>query len=374
MTNISLDRSAEAPPLHLQLASILRERIISGIWREGDTIPSEKTLCTEFNVARGTLRQALRRLEDAGYLRREQGRGTFVQTKDRQAGVLGTPARRVAFIVPYVRDSSVPTIFIGFQEAAERLAWSVLFRQANTGLEEQRSTIKRLIDQQIDGIALYAADSDNANPLAEIIPPDFPIVLIDRYLKGVNADYVASDHFGGALWAVQHLIDNGHRRIGFIRWLSTATSIEHRMLGYQQALRERNIPIDPSLTFHVESYPTVDITSLVAYLMRPDHPTAVMAANDQIAIALYRAAVIAGLHVPQDLSIIGFDDLDISSQLEPPLTTLAQPFRQIGEMAVHLLQQRIADGGAFQRITLSSQLIIRGSVAPMGMLVGTKAR
>lgn len=357
-----LDRSTDAQPLHLQLADILRERILQGVWPEGSAIPSEKVLCAEFNVARGTLRHALRRLEDDGYLRREQGRGSFVQTNERQYGS-PAQARKVALLVPYVRDSSVLSIFVGFQDAAERLGWSVLFRQANTGLEEQRATITRLIDERVAGIALYPADSDSAAPLTQAIPDGFPIVLIDRYLKGLDADYVASDHFGGALWAVQHLIDYGHRRIGFVRWLSTSTSIEHRMLGYQQALRERQIEIDPSLTFHVENYPTVDVTALVDYLARADRPTAVMAANDQIAIALYRAAVIAGMRVPQDLSIVGFDDLDISSRLDPPLTTLAQPFKQIGETAVQLLQRRIQTGGPFQRITLASQLMVRGSVS-----------
>ena len=360
-----LDRSAQALPLHLQLAAILREQITRGNWAEGDALPSEKVLCAEYNVARGTLRQALRRLEDEGYLRREQGRGTFVQGAPQATPPPPARGLRVGFLVPYVRDSSVPTIFMGFQEAAERLGWTVLFRQANSGIDEQRATIEKLVSERVAGIALYAADSDSANPLADILPPGYPMVLIDRYLKGLEADYVASDHFGGALWAVQYLIDNGHRRIGFVRWLSTATSIEHRMLGYQQAQRERGIAVDPSLTFHVESYPTVDITSLVDYLARPDRPTAVMAANDQIAIALYRAAVIAGLRVPDDLSIIGFDDLDISSRLEPPLTTLAQPFKQIGETAAQLLQRRITNGGAVQRITLASQLMVRGSVATL---------
>lgn len=357
-----LDRGPDAPPLHLQLADILRERITSGVWQKGSAIPSEKALCAEFNVARGTLRHALRRLEEDGFLRREQGRGSFVQSHEHQPAA-STQSRRVALLVPYVRDSTVLSIFVGFQDAAERLGWSVLFRQANNGLEEQRATITQLVEDGVSGIALYPADSDSATPLAQAIPNAYPIVLIDRYLKGLEADYVASDHFGGALWAVQHLINHGHTRVGFVRWLSTSTSIEHRMLGYQQALRERQIEVDPSLTFHVENYPTVDVTALVAYLSRPDRPTAVMAANDQIAIALYRAAVIAGMRVPRDLSIIGFDDLDISARLDPPLTTLAQPFRQIGETAVQLLQRRMTTGGPTQRITLASQLMERGSVS-----------
>src|SRR5690606_15565309 len=112
----------------------------------------------------------------------------------------------------------------------------------------------------------------------------------------------------------------------------------------------------------VENYPTVDVTSLVAYLSRPDCPTAVMAANDQIAIALYRAAAVSGLRVPDDLSIIGFDNLDLSARLEPGLTTMAQQFNEIGQAAVRLLADRMTNNGPYQHLTLAPQLVVRSSV------------
>src|SRR5947199_10073750 len=111
-----VQRGENAQPLYVQIASIFRERILNGTWQKGLSIPPEKALCAEFEVARGTIRQALQSLEDEGLLRREQGRGTFVHL-DRQPGSngkLGTG--HLAFIVPYVRDSSVSNILVGFQQ------------------------------------------------------------------------------------------------------------------------------------------------------------------------------------------------------------------------------------------------------------------
>ena len=140
--------------------------------------------------------------------------------------------------------------------------------------------------------------------------------------------------------------------------------MEHRHVGYTQGLRERGIPYEPGLVCHVEGYPTVDLTPLRAYLSSPNRPTAVLAANDQIAIALYRAAASVGLSVPGDLSIVGFDNLDISEHLDPPLTTIAQPFLKIGQKAAEVLIHRIeGDAQYLRQITIAPDLIVRESTA-----------
>ncbi|MCC6803994.1 MAG: substrate-binding domain-containing protein, partial [Anaerolineae bacterium] len=199
----------------------------------------------------------------------------------------------------------------------------------------------------------------------------YPLVLIDRYLKGISTDYVTSDHFGGALRSVHYLLDQGHSRIGFVTWLSPATSMEHRKLGYLQALRERGIEPDSRLICTVEGYPTVDLTPLKAYLSAPNRPTAIFAANDQIAVALYRAASALGMNIPDDLSIIGFDNLDISAHVDPPLTTVAQPFLKIGQTAAEVLIRRIeGDHQYLRQITIAPDLVVRASCAP---LVGERA-
>lgn len=360
---MSLQRDSAAP-LHVQLANIIKEKILSGVWEYGATIPTEKELCAQFDVARGTVRQALQSLEADGFLRREQGRGTFVifgnlppQSKP--------PRERLAFIVPYVRDSSVLSILMGFQKAAERANYSVAFHHVNNDVRQQTEVIETLYHEGIAGIALYPIDSEAVQPLDRFVQSNVPLVLVDRYLKHLSTDFVMSDHFGGAIRGVRYLLDQGHQRIGFATWLSPAVSMEHRYLGYQQALRERGIEPESALVCHVAGYPTIDLTPLRLFLSSSERPSAVFAANDQIAIALYRAATSIGLRVPNDLAVIGFDNLDIAEQLAPPLTTIAQKFPEIGEKAAEVLLRRIdGDTSPYYQLTVPPELIIRQSCLP----------
>jgi GntR family transcriptional regulator, arabinose operon transcriptional repressor len=355
-----LDRSPDAPHLHIQVASLLKDRIRSGIWPEGSAIPSEKELCAEFDVARGTIRQALQTLENEGYLLREQGRGTFVHlAKYNRADFR---SKRVAFVVPYVRDSSIPTILVGFQQVAEEAGFSVIFNHVNNDEVQQERVILKLMDEHVGGIALYPVNSENISLVEKLNNNGFPIVLIDRYLRGLSTDYVMTDHFGGSIRGTHYLFDLGHKRVGFVTWSSPAVSMEHRFLGYRQALTERRVALDERLICEVEGYPVIGLTPLQQYLSGPDRPTAVVAANDQIAIGLYRAAASLSLSIPQDLSILGFDNLDVSSHLDPPLTTIAQPFPAIGQAAANLLLRRIkGDESYFEQVTLQPELIIRDS-------------
>ena len=357
----TLERGKNAEPLYVQVANIIRQHILSGSWRDGDSIPPEKTLCADFNIARGTLRQALQILENEGYLWREQGRGTFIRSAAGFAEETNGPHQ--AFVVPYIRDSSVSTILVGFQQIAEEAGYSVIFNHVNNSLRQQQDVLQKLIKQGVSGIALYPVDSESFGVINQIVRTRFPLVLVDRYLRRLTTDFVMSDHFGGALRGVHFLLDQGHERVGFISWLSPAISMDHRLLGYTQALRERGIALDESLLGRVEGYPTVNHTPLIDYLRSPQRPSAVFAANDQIAIALYRAAAAVGLRIPDDLSVMGFDNLDISSHLDPPLTTVAQPFLQIGRRAAELLFERIrGESHTLQQITLATHIVERSSV------------
>jgi GntR family transcriptional regulator of arabinose operon len=360
--NQSLERGKDSDPLYVQVANIIRKHILDGTWREGDTIPPEKTLCAEFNIARGTMRQALQLLESEGYLWREQGRGTFIRLIDRQNNE--SQSRHLAFVVPYIRDSSVSTILVGFQQVAEQAGFSVVFNHVNNDLQQQQEVVQRLVQQGVMGIALYPVDSESLTGIDRLVRSNFPVVLVDRYLKGFSTNYVMSDHFGGALRGVHYLLNQGHQRVGFVSWLSPAINMDHRLLGYIHALRERGLEVDESLICRVEGYPTVNRTSLIAYLTSDARPTAVFAANDQIAVALYRAATAVGLRIPEDLSVLGFDNLDISAHLEPPLTTIAQQFLVIGRQAAQVLLSRIrGEVMPLQQITISPELVIRDSCA-----------
>ncbi|MBK8019945.1 MAG: GntR family transcriptional regulator [Chloroflexi bacterium] len=357
---IVLDRNPDAPHLHIQVAAILKKRIHNGTWSNGSSIPSEKELCAEFDVARGTVRQALASLEAEGYLSREQGRGTFVQWHEFSAN--RSRSQRLAFVVPYVRDSSIPAILVGFQQVAEQANYSVIFNHVNNDLQQQERVILKLIDENVAGIALYPINSEYIALIENLNNARFPIVLIDRYLRMLSTDYVMTDHFDGAIRGTHYLFNLGHTRVGFITWLSPAVSMEHRFLGYRQAVEERGLPLDERLICRVEGYPMIERTPLREFLSGPDRPTAVFAANDQIAIAIYRAATSLGLSVPGDLSVLGFDDLDVSAHLDPPLTTIAQPFAQIGRTAAELLLRRISgEHDHLEQFALQASLVLRAS-------------
>jgi GntR family transcriptional regulator of arabinose operon len=360
----SLDNGKAAEPKYIQVANIIRQNILDGTWHEGDAIPPEKILCSRFNIARGTMRQALQLLESEGYLVREQGRGTFIRLVEQRNN--DTKNRHLAFVVPYIRDSSVSTMLVGFQQVAEQAGFSVVFNHVNNDLQQQRDVVQKLVQQGVMGIALYPVDSESLTGIDKLVNASYPIVLVDRYLKHFSTDYVISDHFGGALRGVHYLINQGHTRVGFVTWLSPAVSMDHRFLGYQQAMRERGIPVDINLVCRVEGYPTVSREPLISYLTGDKRPTAVFAANDQIAIAIYRAAATVGLRIPQDLSVVGFDDLDMSIHLDPPLTTVAQQFTVLGQQSAQVLLSRIrGEVRPLQQITISPELVIRESCASL---------
>jgi GntR family transcriptional regulator, arabinose operon transcriptional repressor len=349
-------------PLYAQVSEILIQRILNDEWVPGTNLPAEPELCAELGVARGTLRQALSKLEQLGYIRRERGRGTFVANKGERSRTQGLPGSQIGFIVPYVRDSYVSAILLGVERAAADQELSVTFKHVENDQQRQAEVLESLAAQGLAGVVLYPVDSVHVEPMKRLIRAGYPIVLVDRYLIGVASDYVMSDHFGGAVRAMQHLIEMGHRQIGFVSWCDPAISMEHRKAGYHQALTEAGIPHDPALVCEVEGYPTVDLDSLRDFLTKQSSFTAIFAANDQIALAVYQVARQMGIRIPQDLALVGFDNLDFTMHLDVPLTTVEQSAFEIGRRAVETLLARIQyPSGAWQQVIVPTRLIVRRS-------------
>jgi len=357
-------------PLYLQLTDILRQRITAGDWRQvGLQLPTEPELCAEFDVARGTVRQALSRLEQEGYLRRERGRGTFVDWAGDQPITRSEATRKqIGFVVPYVRDSFMTNILLGVERTATDRGLSVMFKHVENDPTEQKLQLQEMAARRVAGSILYPTDSTHMESVADLIASGLPIVLIDRYMRRTPSDYVMADHFGGALQATQHLLALGHTRIGFVSWDDDSISIEQRGIGYRQAMQEDGLEFDPALCCEVPSYPEIPLEPLKQYLSCEPRMTAIFAANDQIALAVYRAARELGLRVPDDLALVGFGDIDLVAHLDVPLTTVAQPTYKIGAQAVEMLLRRINHNPAnWQRLILPTHLIIRQSCGAPAM-------
>jgi GntR family transcriptional regulator of arabinose operon len=358
-----MERSLKGKPLYMQIYTELKERIESGEWSYGAMLPSEHELCDVYGVSRGTVRQVLAKLEGEGLIRRERGKGTFIARHGVQPTQSELISQSISFIVPYVRDSFVPSILLGLENVARANGFTVSFHHVENDPEKQVTALRKAVHQGVAGIVLYPVNSSVATPtLNNLVRKRFPLVLVDRYIRGLYADYVVSDNFGGGVFATQHLLSLDHRRIAFLSWVEMATSMEHRRLGYRHALVEAGIEPDPDLEWEVIGYPEVDHEALKDYFLQPERPTAIFTANDQLALTAQRVAHSLNIQIPDDLALVGFDNLDISAHLDIPLTTVAQrPFDMgcaAGELILCQIRERT---GCTQRRILPVHLILRRS-------------
>ena len=176
---------------------------------------------------------------------------------------------------------------------------------------------------------------------------------------------IDSDNLNGARLATQHLIDLGHRRIALLAGRADLQSAQLREQGYRQALANAGIDIDPDLIRSGDYDPDVSADAARWLLAKDDPPTAIFAANDVTAIASIRVAEELGLRVPQDLSVVGFDNIPDSALCEPPLTTVEQPIHEMGRIAtealIKLINGEVLDAS---HVTLPTKLVLRRSTAP----------
>ena len=233
----------------------------------------------------------------------------------------------------------------------------------NTELDTQRELfyVDVLSKKQVDGI-IFVAAGDQADSLDFLIQRGMPVVMIDRNVPNVEVDAVLPDHQLGGFFATRHLLELGHTRIACIAGPSSITPSAERITGYRNALEQAGIPYDESLVvrgdYHAQS--GMDITH--SLLKMDSRPTAIFALNDLMALGALRAAAEAGCLVPKDLAVVGYDDLELSQFTNPPLTTIAQPKKEIGTQAVQLLVDRISQKSRPpSRLVLPPELIVRRS-------------
>jgi LacI family transcriptional regulator len=185
---------------------------------------------------------------------------------------------------------------------------------------------------------------------------------LDRELKAARCDSIVVDNRHGGRQATLHLIGGNHRRIGCICGPSNLTSAKERLQGYKDAVSEARLPVDPALiqmgNFHIEGgYEAVQVL-----LKLSNRITAVFAANDLMAVGALRGIAARGLRVPDDVAVVGFDDIALAKYTEPPLTTIKQPIREIGKLATELIMARVnGERREPQNHRLKTNLIVRGS-------------
>ncbi len=371
---IKIDHNSTIP-LHVQLLNELRHQILSGKAGPGSRLPSESEFQRDLEISRSTIRQALNNAETEGLIERVPGKGSFVKLSRIEKG---TKNNLIGYITFDFHSEFQGQLLSGAESVTRQNGYRILFYNSNGNIEEENKLLDQLVADKVLGVLIWPAYSkDVSRRLFQLADQkQVPIVLMDRTFENLNNDYIVSDNYKGAYEAVSYLINMGHRKIVFLsRPILELLPIAERLRGYRQAMLDSGLePFDPWIagvdanergySFQVNGTVSREIEEIENKLRNADRPTAVFAMNDLMALEVFKAARLIGLAIPGDLSVVGFDDMDIVSYFDVPLTTVHQDTFYMGKRAAELLIERIKGySGVPRREVIPAYLRIRTSTS-----------
>jgi len=275
-------------------------------------------------------------------------------------GLKKRSSRTVALIVPDISNPFFPAIARGIEDAARPRGYAVFLCNTYEDLTRENAYLALLRDRWVDGV-IFATVGSNTRHLRALRRARLPVVLVARDVEGLSIDTVRVDNYRGEYEATVHLLRLGHRRIAHIAGPPALHVAAERRRGYVEALRAAGLAGEAQI---VEGDFTADggRRAMLAVLRSQPPITAVAAANDLMAIGALEALRHAGRRVPEDVAVVGFDDITFASLVSPALTTVAQPKYRMGQMAMERLLQLLDGGDARSRQTvLVPELVIRES-------------
>ena len=267
----------------------------------------------------------------------------------------------LGFIVSDLMNPFIPEVARGIQDFADERGYCVLILNTDGDDRREVRALKLLRERQVDGLIITPPETMLGNAyISELHASGVPIVLLGRQVKDATIDWVSTDTYAGGRAAMHHLQTLGHRHIAYIGGSAARNVAASRRQAYLDALIETNTTLDASLLTETTLDHAGGRVAMTALLQLPKPPTAVFAVNDLVALGALEAAYHHGLLIPQDLSIVGFDDIFLASQSRPPLTTVAQPKLKLGRTAAELLIERLEHPTtAHREVRLPCELVER---------------
>jgi len=278
------------------------------------------------------------------------------------AGILPmSPSRKLLALLPGFENPFYAPIIQGIQNTAHSAGFELLLMSIGDSGASPSSLVTMIRKEGYKGI-IWLSTAPGADVL-EALEPICPSVMVGEYPEGYAGSYVSIDDRSAAFRAVNHLIGTGCRKIGMLNCAFRYKYARHRKEGYQKALTDAGLPVEPN--WYV-SIPAIDYTlaysAAMQILCSGPAPDALFACSDVLAAAAVNAAHSLGLRVPEDISVIGFDNVETSRMTLPAITTIAQPTHQMGQQACSILLDRIQNPELPHRqILLSTEMVIRGS-------------
>lgn len=311
---------------------------------------TSRALSGEGYVAAGVRERVLAAADSLGYVPHAMARSLRKQD-----------SRTIGVLVSDLRNAFYADLAAGIAARARREGYTMMLVDDQGSTEAEMDAAKAFVATRVAGVVVTPLSGDVTDYL---LRQHIPVIEADRQFSAGKCDAVIIDNSGVARRMTDHLIDLGHRRIALFIDETTWTTGGERAAGYRSSLEESGIPSDPSLVISTGWDADGARKSAIDILARRDHPTAIFAANNLLAEGVWRATNDLGLRIPEDVSVVSFDDSEWMSMVSPGITAVAQDAVSLGETALDRLLQRLKDPAAApETIVLEAQVLPRGSTA-----------
>jgi DNA-binding LacI/PurR family transcriptional regulator len=274
--------------------------------------------------------------------------------------------KTIGVVVTSIADPFIADVISGVEEAANDHGYSVFLANSNANPDREVKVVHSFHERRVDGI-LVTASRVGALYVPLLSQLKVPIVLINNQHPDETDEFIYSvtiDNIKASTEVMRHLIGLGHKRIAYIGDRGGFQSDIERLAGYRQALASAEYPFLPELVVHGDGKPEGGAEAMERLLALPGPPSAVFCYNDMSALGALRVLNRCGIKVPEDISVVGFDDLAIASYTSPLLTTVSQPKQQMGRMAMEILIKLLSHVDTKTNIKVEGELIVRESTAP----------
>lgn len=335
-----------------------------------DSMVSLKDIASAAAVSHSTVSRALRDRPQVNEATRERIKLLAAEmgyTPDSHArGLVTGRSQTVGIVVTTIADPFVAEVVQGVETTAHDHGYTIVLSGSGSEPVREIAAVQMLRSKRVDGV-IVTASRIGALYLDHVERLGVPVVLINNHNEqsGHYTHTVTVDNRHGALLAMERLLERGHRQVAYITGPADHSSDMQRMGAYRQALEDRGIPWQPDLVVPGDGWPLGGERALGRLMALNEPPSAVFCYNDMTAIGLLRAARQMGVRVPADLAVVGFDDIPVAAYVDPPLTTIAQPKVEMGQLAMGMLLTLMQTGlPASERlsdIVVQGRLVVRES-------------
>jgi DNA-binding LacI/PurR family transcriptional regulator len=270
-------------------------------------------------------------------------------------------SQTVGVIIPDLQNPFFTGVVRGIDLVLQGAGYTLLLSNADEDAARERKILETLLAEGVAGIIFVPINQGRAS-YGQLLAPPVHAVAVDRLPINLHADLVTVDNIEGTRLAVAHLIALGHRRVALLSGPSRHSTAIERDQGYRQALRAAGLSLRPEFVCRGDFREQGGYEGMTALLALRPRPTAVFVANNLMTLGALRALHEAGLRIPDDIALVGFDDMPWATSLNPPLTAVSQPSQEIGSTAADLLLDRIArPDRTVRHVILQTRLIVRAS-------------